>query len=178
MLIPLLLLSIGALFSGMAFYNSFVGAGANEFFNDSVYTNSTNHILKDYHYVPLLVKMSPFIGMISGLYLAFNFYMNNNQLAARLANQHLGLYKSLLNKWYFDEIYSFIVVRPALRLGTIFWKWGDGRLIDGLINHIALGIIPRLTNFYAKLQSGFLFHYAFGMIIGITIMITWFSFGQ
>ena len=176
MLIPLLVLSVGAVSSGMIFYNSFVGAGANDFFQSAVFNNENNHVLHDYHYVSPWVKVSPFIAMAAGFFLALYFYVFNKTIAAKLSNQHSGLYQFLLNKWYFDEFFNLIIIKPALRLGDIFWRWGDGRLIDGFINRVALDLIPRLTNFYAKLQSGFLFHYAFGMIIGTTLLITWFSF--
>ncbi len=176
MLLPLLLLSIGSIFSGMIFFSLFVGDETKGFFNDALLTTSTNNILYDYHYVPTWVKLSPFIAMLAGLGLAFNFYVMNLNLGKKLSNQHFGLYKFLYNKWYFDELFDLIIVKPALRCGDYLWKWGDGRLVDGFINRLALDFIPRLTFLYSKLQSGFLFHYAFGMIVGTTLLITWFSF--
>ena len=111
--------------------------------------------------------------MLLGLFLAFMFYIKDPNLPVRLAKQHLGLYKFLYNKWYFDELFNYLFVVPALYLGKAFWKIGDGLIIDGFINKITLNYIPRLTTFYGKLQSGFLFHYAFGIIIGLTIILTW-----
>ena len=176
MLVPLLMLCIGAIFSGTVYYSQFVGGGAEEFFKYSIFVSQSNHIMHDFHTVPYWVKLSPFVAMILGFVLAFMFYIRNLNLAPRLSKQHEGLYKFILNKWYFDEFFNFLIVKPVLFLGDVFWKRGDGQIIDGLINKIALGVFPRLTQFYGKLQSGFLFHYAFGMIVGTTILITWFSF--
>ena len=176
MLVPLLLLVSGAIFSGVAFYGKFVGNGANEFFKFSIFNIANNHIIHDFHSVPHWVKLAPFVAMVLGFILAFSFYMRNTKVVAQLSEQHMGLYKFLLNKWYFDEFFNFIIVRPTLFLGDILWKRGDGMIIDGLINRVALNFVPRLTQFYGKLQSGFLFHYAFAMIVGTTLLITWFSF--
>ena len=176
MLIPLLLLSAGAIFSGMFFYNQFIGSNANEFFKYSIFNSPSNHIMHDVHSVPNWVKLAPFVSMLIGLFLAFSFYIQNTQLVARLSKQHEGLYKFLLNKWYFDECFNFLIIKPTLFLGDIFWKRGDGAVIDGFINKVAFTFVPWLTQSYGKLQSGFLFHYAFGMIVGTTMLITWFSF--
>ncbi len=176
MVIPLILLSVGAIFSGMSFYNSFVGAGATDFFNEAIFVKSSNHVLHEYHYVPWLIKFAPFFAMLLGFFLALYFYIIDTNVVVRLTSQHSDLYKFLYNKWYFDELYSLVIVKPALKIGDVFWQWGDGRFIDGFINRFTLSFIPRLTSLYAKLQSGFLFHYAFGMIIGTILLITWFSF--
>ena len=176
MLFPLLLLSVGAVFAGTIYYSQFVGAEAEDFFKHSLFMSENNHIMHNVHRVPHWVKLSPFVAMILGFVLAFLFYIRNLSLASRLSKQHQGLYNFLLNKWYFDELFNFLIVKPVLFLGDLFWKRGDRLIIDGLINKIALGVFPVLNQFYGKLQSGFLFHYAFGMIVGTTILITWFSF--
>ena len=175
MLVPLFLLAIGSIFAGMVFYGSFVGDVSRAFFGPAIFNNPNNDVLSAYHYVPIWVKLSPFVAMGGGFFLALNFYILNLELSSKLSKQHLGLHKFLLNKWYFDELYNYLIVKPTLFLGSIFWRWGDVRVIDGLINRVALSLVPRLILFYSKLQSGFLFHYAFGMIIGTTILITWFS---
>ena len=176
MLLPLLFLSLGSILVGVLFFGKFVGTGANEFFKYSIFNSPSNHIIHDVHAVPHWVKLAPFVSMVVGLLLAVSFYIRNTHLGARLSKQHEGLYKFLLNKWYFDECFNYLIVKPTLFLGDTFWKLGDGAIIDGLINKITLVFIPRVTQFYGKLQSGFLFHYAFGMILGATILITWFSF--
>ena len=91
----------------------------------------------------------------------------------KLAEVQRPLYLFLLNKWYFDEIYDAIFVRPVRWIGGIFWKRGDGDIIDGSINGVAMGVIPMLTRFAGRAQSGYIFTYAFAMVIGIVILITW-----
>ena len=178
MLLPLAFLSVGAVFSGMLYYALFVGESSELFFHAGILIGEGNHVMHDVHNVPGWVKIAPFTAMILGLLIAFIFYIRIKELPDRLKKQHAGLYEFLLNKWYFDELFNSLLVRPALWLGDVFWKKGDGFFIDGFINKIALSFIPKLTQLYGKLQSGFLFHYAFGMIIGVTLFITWFSFSR
>ena len=125
------------------------------------------------HLVPTWVKVSPFVAMLLGFGLAWLFYIKNPSLPGRLAAQQRPLYLFLLNKWYFDELYDWIFVRPAKWLGNFLWKKGDGKVIDGSLNGVALGIIPFFTRLAGRAQSGYLFHYAFAMVLGIVILITW-----
>jgi NADH-quinone oxidoreductase subunit L len=219
MLIPLLVLAFGAVFSGMMFYKSFFASdesvgkffGAIETTHDdhasvgfslvapayaatqdvkedgdhaaaewpavpgkgAIFKAADNHVLHDAHYVPIWVKLSPFIAMLSGLALAWLFYIKNPSLPVRLAKQQAPLYNFLLNKWYFDEIYDVILVKPALWIGRFLWKQGDTKIIDGSLNGVAMGIIPFFTRLSNKAQSGYIFTYAFAMVLGIAAMITW-----
>ncbi|MFN3993413.1 MAG: NADH-quinone oxidoreductase subunit L [Tabrizicola flagellatus] len=125
------------------------------------------------HLVPAWVKVSPFIAMLIGLAVAWLFYIKDPSLPRRLAAQQRPLYLFLLNKWYFDELYDVIFVRPAKWLGGFLWKRGDGNVIDGTINGVAMGIIPFLTRLAGRAQSGYLFHYAFAMVLGIVALVTW-----
>ena len=143
----------------------------------AIYTGKDNHVLHDAHYVPTWVKLSPFIAMLIGLATAYWFYIVNPSLPRRLAESQRPLYNFLLNKWYFDEIYDFLFVRPAKALGAFFWKRGDGNVIDGSINGVAMGIIPFFTRLAGRAQSGYIFTYAFAMVIGIAVLITWMSIG-
>ena len=111
--------------------------------------------------------------MLSGLALAWLMYIRNPGAPAKLAAQQPGLYQFLLNKWYFDEIYNAVFVRPARWIGAKLWTAGDGAVIDGAINGLAMGIIPRMTRFAGRVQSGYLFHYAFAMVIGIVGLLIW-----
>jgi NADH-quinone oxidoreductase subunit L len=97
-------------------------------------------------------------------------------MPARLADNNRPLYLFLLNKWYFDEIYDAIFVRPAKALGRFLWRRGDGGVIDGTINGIAMGIVPFFTRLAGRAQSGYIFTYAFAMVIGIVVLVTWMSF--
>ncbi|MDO8311211.1 MAG: NADH-quinone oxidoreductase subunit L, partial [Sideroxyarcus sp.] len=117
--------------------------------------------------------VSPFVAMILGFLLAVLFYILKPELPGKLAAQQRPLYNFFLNKWYFDEIYEVVFVRPAKWLGTFLWKKGDGNVIDGSINGVALGIIPMLTRLAGRAQSGYIFHYAFAMVLGIAALITW-----
>ncbi|MDO5613205.1 MAG: NADH-quinone oxidoreductase subunit L [Paracoccus sp. (in: a-proteobacteria)] len=139
----------------------------------AIYMHPDNHVLHDAHYVPTWVKLSPFVAMLTGLFLAWIFYIRAPDTPARLAAAQPHLYRFLLNKWYFDELYDLIFVRPAKWLGRFLWQQGDGRTIDGAINGLAMGVIPRLTRFAGRVQSGYLFHYAFAMVLGIVALLIW-----
>nr|WP_111298603.1 NADH-quinone oxidoreductase subunit L [Paracoccus saliphilus] len=143
-----------------------VGPGA-------IFMHPDNHVMHDAHYVPTWVKLSPFIAMLIGLSLAWLMYIRHPEAPAKLARQQQGLYQFLLNKWYFDQAYDALFVRPARWIGRKLWTGGDGAVIDGAINGLALGIIPRLTRFAGRVQSGFLFHYAFAMVLGIVGLLIW-----
>ena len=125
------------------------------------------------HLVPTWVKVSPFVAMLIGFAMAWLFYIRDPSLPRRLAAQQRPLYLFLLNKWYFDELYDVIFVRPAKWLGGFLWKKGDGNVIDGSLNGVAMGIIPMLTRLAGRAQSGYLFHYAFAMVLGIVALVTW-----
>lgn len=139
----------------------------------AIYTAAQNTVLNDAHGVPKWVKLSPFVAMILGFVTAFWFYIVNPALPAKLAESQAPLYRFLLNKWYFDEIYDALFVRPAQALGRFFWKRGDGAVIDGTINGVAMGIIPFFTRLAGRAQSGYIFTYAFAMVIGIVLLVTW-----
>jgi NADH-quinone oxidoreductase subunit L len=233
MLIPLGVLALGAVFSGMVWYGSFFGdhakvttffgmahheaaegeaaAGHGEATAEAAASHGTetatteaasteaatadatdghaaeaghapqgaifmapdNTVMDDAHHSPVWVKVSPFVAMVIGLAFAWLFYIRDVTLPRRLAETVPGIYAFLLNKWYFDEIYEAIFVTPAKWLGSFLWRRGDGNVIDGSINGVAMGIIPMLTRLAGRAQSGYLFHYAFAMVIGIAFLLTW-----
>jgi NADH-quinone oxidoreductase subunit L len=115
--------------------------------------------------------------MLLGLLTAWYMYIRSPQTPAALAKQHNGLYKFLLNKWYFDELYDLIFVRPAKRLGTFLWKVGDGWLIDGFGPNAIAARVSGLAQRAVKVQTGFLYHYAFAMLIGVAALVTWIMLG-
>jgi NADH-quinone oxidoreductase subunit L len=185
MLIPLYILAVGALFAGVVFHHAFVGhvTGGdnefwyNEFWRTALYSSPSNTVLETFQQVPKLVKWSPAIVMAIGFLLAWWMYIKSPYIPKELAKQHPGLYSFLLNKWYFDELYDFIFVRPAKWIGHFLWKKGDGWLIDGFgPNGISARVLD-VTGKVVKLQSGYLYHYAFAMMIGIAALITWSMFG-
>ena len=222
MLIPLGVLALGAIFSGMIWYKSFFGSDAdvNKFFGIQSHYSETvkdghsddahgsedhgddhaakddhgsehashvaptgaifmapdNHVLHDAHYAPKWVKVSPFVAMLIGFVMAMWFYIWKPEMPKRWAAAQRPLYLFLLNKWYFDEIYDAIFVRPARALGRFLWKRGDENTIDGTINGVAMGIIPFLTRLAGRAQSGYIFTYALAMVLGIVVLITWMTF--
>jgi len=139
----------------------------------AVFTHPDNHVMDNAHHAPKWVKVSPFIAMLLGLGMAWLFYIKRPDLPGRLAENQRPLYLFLLNKWYFDEIYDFLFVRPAKWLGNFLWKRGDGNVIDGGINGLAMGIVPFFTRLAGRAQSGYIFTYAFAMVIGIVVLVTW-----
>jgi NADH-quinone oxidoreductase subunit L len=139
----------------------------------AIFIAPENTVLHEAHYVPTWVKLSPFVAMLIGLVTALWFYVWDPAMPKRVAETNRLLYLFLLNKWYFDEIYDFLFVRPAKALGSLLWKRGDGDVIDGSINGVAMGLIPRLTRLAGRAQSGYIFTYAFAMVIGIAILVTW-----
>ena len=139
----------------------------------AIHAGPDNDILNEAHEVPTWVKWSPAVAMLLGLFVAYMFYVAVPSLPRRWAETNPVLYRFLLNKWYFDEIYEAVFVRPAVALGRFLWKRGDGDVIDGGINGLAMGIIPFLTRLAGRAQSGYIFHYAFAMVLGIVLLITW-----
>ena len=175
MMIPLYVLAIGAALAGMNWYPDFVGHAEGEFWGKSIFNGEGNHVLHDAHGIPWLAKLAPFIAMVLGFGLAYQMYIRKPHLPAQMAAQQPALYQFLLNKWYFDEIYEFLFVNPAKWVGRFLWKRGDGSIIDGFLNGVAMGLVPLLTRFAGRMQSGYLFHYAFVMLIGVSLLITWFA---
>jgi NADH-quinone oxidoreductase subunit L len=173
MLVPLYILGAGALLAGVLFEGYFFGPEYLEFWKGALFTGGENHILEEFHHVPRLVTWTPFIAMLSGFLLAYQFYIRSPETPKALAARHHGLYQFLLNKWYFDEIYDFLFVRPAKRLGSFLWKQGDGAVIDGLGPDGISARVGDVTARVVKLQTGYLYHYAFAMLIGVAALVTW-----
>jgi len=173
MLVPLYVLAAGALFAGIIFHGAFIGEGYTEFWKASLFTLPDNHILHEIHELPLWVELAPFVAMLIGLAVAWQFYIRKPETPKELAAHHRGLYAFLLNKWYFDELYDFLFVQPAKRLGRFLWKTGDGTIIDGLGPDGISARVVDVTNRVVKLQTGYLYHYAFAMLIGVAALVTW-----
>jgi NADH-quinone oxidoreductase subunit L len=175
MLAPLLILAIGAIVLGFAFKGVFTYEhGIETFFRDSVFSANGHKIIEELHHVPLWVKLAPLVMMTGGLATAWYFYIRSPETPKALAEQQPLLYKFLLNKWYFDEIYDFLFVRPAMWLGRTLWKRGDGFVIDGFGPDGVSARVLDVTRNVVRLQTGYLYHYAFVMMIGVAALITWF----
>jgi len=203
MLIPLGVLAVGAILAGMIWYKPFFGHtdSVAKFFGvpyeevhsedgaadegdhhyvfagqpgqGAIHVGPDNHVLDEAHAVPVWVKLSPFVAMLIGLATAWTMYIRQPDLPGRVAAANRPLYDFLLNKWYFDELYDAVLVRPAQAIGRFLWKGGDGKVIDGAINGVSMGIVPMVTRALGRAQSGYIFTYAFFMVIGIAALITW-----
>ncbi len=186
MTIPLAVLAVGAVFAGMIWFNDFFGnhetmahffslphEGGHEM--GAIFMGPDNHVIELAHESPVWVSLAPFVAMLLGFAVAYLFYIRNPKLPGQLAQQQAPLYRFLLNKWYFDELYDVIFVRSAKALGNLLWKRGDGNIIDGTLNGVAMGIVPFFTRLAGRAQSGYIFTYAFAMVLGIVVLITWMS---
>jgi NADH-quinone oxidoreductase subunit L len=174
-LIPLVVLAAGSILAGFPFKEVFAGHEAGEFFRESV--KMKPGLLDELHHIPPYIALLPTVMMVLGFAISWLFYIRRPYLPVELANQHQILYNFLLNKWYFDEIYEVIFVRTAKRLGRFLWKTGDGAVIDGLGPDGVSARVLDVTRNVVRLQSGYLYHYAFAMLIGVAALITWFMFG-
>jgi NADH-quinone oxidoreductase subunit L len=177
MLVPLGVLAAGSLLAGFPFRDVFAGDGVADFFRDSLRLAPDNHVLEEMHHVGTVVAMLPTVMMALGFATAWQLYIRRPELPAELARQHEPLYRFLLNKWYFDEIYDYLLVRPTLWLGRVLWRYGDGAVIDGLGPDGISARVLNVTRGAVRLESGYLYHYAFAMLIGVAILATWFMFG-
>jgi len=171
--VPLVILALGALLTGGLFFHLFIGAGQAEFWRGSLVTHTGEH-----HEVPVWVMLAPTFAMAAGFAVAWYFYITNPLVPFGLAKRFRGAYLFLLNAWYFDALYDALFVRPAKRLGRFLWKTGDGTIIDGIgPDGIAARVID-ITNRVVKLQTGYIYHYAFVMLIGVALLITYFIFAM
>jgi len=175
MLIPIGILAAGSIFAGLPFKELFAGGSVEEFFRESVKMHP--HIIEEMEEIPVWIKVLPTLMMAIGWYVSYVFYIRRPYLPEDLANQQPMLYQFLLNKWYFDELYDLIFVRPAKRIGRFLWKYGDGYIIDGFGPDGVSARVLDVTRNVVKIQTGYLYHYAFAMLIGVAGLITWFMFG-
>jgi NADH-quinone oxidoreductase subunit L len=174
MLIPLGVLALGSLFVGLVFAHDFIGEGFGEFWKGALFLGPNNHILEAREDVPGFAKQLPTLLMVFGFFVAALFYLIAPSIPARLAQGARPLYEFLLNKWYFDELYDVIFVRPAFWLGRLFWKGGDGAIIDRLGPDGVAARVVDVTGRVVKLQSGYIYHYAFAMLVGLAAVTTWY----
>ena len=174
MLIPLFVLAAGAILAGIVFAPQFIGHHYKEFWGAAIFELPGKDILHHMHEVPVWVIWSPFAAMVTGFALAYLYYIKAPELPEKTANAFRPLYLFLLNKWYFDELYDRLFVRPAKALGRFLWKGGDGAVIDGAIDGTAASV-GWATGKIVRLQTGYVYHYAFAMLIGVALIVTWFA---
>ncbi len=177
MLVPLYVLAVGAVLAGIVFYPVFAGDGVHAFWATALADHGGEAILDEmHHHIPELVYWAPFIMTVAGFALAYWLYIAQPHLPGAIARAQPLLYDFLLKKWYFDELYDFLFVRPAKAVGRFLWKRGD----EDTINRFGPDGIASATLSTARgigrLQSGYLYHYAFAMLIGVAVLITYFMF--
>jgi NADH-quinone oxidoreductase subunit L len=174
MTIPLILLAAGATFAGLFGLPMVEGAG--EFWRGSIFVLPEHDALEEAHHVPFLIAILPVILAVIGIALAYVMYIRQPDLPARLAGALPALYRFLLNKWYFDELYDRLFVEPAKRLGYGLWQGVDVMTIDRFgPDGVALSALT-MARRAVRLQSGYLYHYAFAMLIGVAALVTWYLF--
>jgi NADH-quinone oxidoreductase subunit L len=177
MLGPLVVLSVGAVLAGWIGYDAFVGDSRLAFWGQSV-VQGENDVIYAAHHVPLWVKLLPLVMAVSGIGLAYLMYMARPELPGRVVASIKPVWQFVYNKWYFDELYAFLFVRPAGALGTFFWKGGDGAVIDGYGPDGISALTSRLSRRTSRLQTGYLYHYAFVMLAGVVVFVTWYLVTQ
>ena len=177
MLVPLYVLSIGALFVGMLFASRFIGDHQAAFWKGSLFHGPDNHILEQMEAVPFAVKQLPLVMLICGFGLAWFGYIYDLAAPARWVRGNPAIYAFLSHKWYFDELYDHIFVKPAFFVGRLFWHGGDQGIIDRFGPDGITTAVVGVTKQAVKLQTGYVYNYAFAMLIGVTVIITWFLVG-
>ena len=173
MLIPLFVLALGAIFSGWFFYNDFVGYNWKEFWGNSIFISEKHKAFKLAHYVPLWVKYLPIFLAILGILCAYLFYVLNPNLPKILSKKFSPIYNLFFNKWYFDELYDYLFVKSFIKFGNYFWKKGDEGTIDRFGPNGISKLVKNISSKSIIIQSGYIYHYAFAMLIGLVVLITW-----
>src|ERR1700689_1012081 len=174
MILPLGELAVGAIFAGMIGVYDFVGEGRDAFWRDSILVLADHDSIEGAHHAPFWVSTLPLAVGLLGIFLAWVAYIKWPEIPARTAKTFHALYLFLLNKWYFDELYDFLFVRPAMALGRILWKDGDGKVIDGFGPDGISTVTRGLSVLASRLQTGYLYHYAFAMLIGVVALVSWY----
>ncbi|MFM9842863.1 MAG: NADH-quinone oxidoreductase subunit L [Dongiaceae bacterium] len=178
MLAPLVVLAIGAVFAGFVFAEGFVGEGIGHFWAASIPAEPHQHALEAAHHAPAWVKWAPLFVAVVGIGLAYIFYIAMPSLPELVASMFRPVYLFFLNKWYFDEFYDWLFVRPAHLLGRGLWKSGDGAVIDGVGPDGVAAATLQMARRAGRLQSGYVYHYAFAMLIGVVALLTWYLFAH
>ena len=173
MLAPLALLTLGAVLAGFVFHEAFIDAEAGKAFwaNSTLYFNT--HLMHAMHEVPLWVKLSSTVAMLIGLTTAYLMYQRSEDAPQRLAATFAPIYRFFLNKWYFDELYNFLFIRPAFWFGRLFWKQGDIGIIDRFGPNGSAALVSFGSKLAVRMQSGYLYTYALVMLLGLVIAVSW-----
>ncbi|MBK3772911.1 NADH-quinone oxidoreductase subunit L [Azospirillum brasilense] len=176
MLIPLGVLALGALFAGFGFHELFIGHSMEHFWGKTILVLADNNSIEAaHHHTPGWVKLAPLVVGLIGIALAYIMYMAMPGLPTKVATTFRGVHQFLYNKWYFDELYDRLFVRSAKYLGYGLWKSGDGAVIDGVGPDGIAAATRDVAARASRLQSGYVYHYAFAMVIGVVLLVAWLS---
>jgi NADH-quinone oxidoreductase subunit L len=178
MTIPLMFLAAGALLAGYVGYQAFVGEGREQFWSNAILVLASHDSIEAAHHAPFWVKILPLVMGLSGIGLAWVMYVARPGLPAVVVSMIRPIYVFVYNKWYFDELYDWAFVRPALYIGRGLWKTGDGAIIDGIGPDGIAAATRTLAVRVSRLQTGYLYHYAFAMLIGVVVLVSWYIVGQ
>jgi NADH-quinone oxidoreductase subunit L len=174
MTVPLGLLALGAMLAGGLGHHAFIGDGMNAFWGKAIFVLKGHDALLNREGIPEVISWLPTVLALAGIALAVFMYALRPTVPAQLATAFRPIYLFMLNKWYFDEAYDFLFVRPAFWIGRGFWKEGDGAVIDGYGPDGVAALTRNLARRFSFLQTGYLYHYAFAMLIGVAIFVTWY----
>jgi NADH-quinone oxidoreductase subunit L len=174
MRIPLIVLAIGAAFFGWLGFDYFVGDASAEFWKSAILVLPHHDALARAEAIPLLIRYLPLVCGVAGIAVGYVFYIVDPRIPVRLAQRYRELYLFILNKWYFDELYDLLFVRSSMALGDGLWKSGDGAVIDGLGPNGFAAMTRDLARQASRLQTGYVYHYAFAMMIGLAAFVTWY----
>ncbi len=174
-LIPLVVLAIGSLFSGSLLYDLFVGEGTT-FWGAAIFVLPEDDVMTPAHHVVHWVEWSPSIAAFLGIGVAYLFYVYETDWPEKFATTFKKTYLFVYNKWYFDELYQWLFVNPSLKFGKVLWEEGDQEAIDGLGPNGLATLSVASGGVLCRLQTGYVYHYAFAMIIGLVLMMGWYFF--
>jgi NADH-quinone oxidoreductase subunit L len=177
MLGPLVPLALGAIFAGFIAVDWFAGEGRADFWRGAIFVLPEHDSVGAAEHVDEIYKWLPLLAALSGISLAYVFYVKQPQWPSKVARAFGAVYQLVYHKYYFDEIYSFLFVRPARKLGVFLWRTGDETVIDGYGPDGFAALSVRIAHKVSALESGYLYHYAFAMVIGVAGLLTWFSTG-
>ncbi|MGK9169633.1 NADH-quinone oxidoreductase subunit L [Inquilinus limosus] len=177
MMVPLIILGVGAVLAGLIGYDVFVGEGREHFWREAILVLHGQDSIEEAHHVALWVKLLPLFAGLIGLAASWVCYIQAPALVDGIVRAFKPLHQLFFRKWYFDEIYDALFVKPAFVIGRAFWKGGDGAIIDRLgpdgVAATSVGIARRAS----RLESGYVYHYAFAMVIGVVALVSWYVFG-
>ncbi len=178
MILPLVVLAAGATFAGMIGYHWLVGAGREAFWGDSILVLPGHDSIAAAESVPFWVSKLPLALGLLGIFVAWIAYVVETGMPAWFAYYFRPIYLFLLNKWYFDEFYDWVVVRPAMWLGAVLWKEGDGAVIDGFGPDGFAKMTRGMAAVLSRFQTGYLYHYVFAMFVGAVVLVSWYVLRQ